>query len=98
MEGGVRRVEDHAQRRGRGGIDQRRRNWELTTNLFVTVVRTGGDLKLIAWHISDDANTITRKGEATGGAISRVTIVPTGALSADNPPPPDQLSKPSHGA
>jgi WD40 repeat protein len=62
---------------------------ELTTNLFVTVVRTGGDLKLIAWHISDDANTITRKGEATGGAVSRVTIVPTG------PNPRDSLLTPA---
>jgi hypothetical protein len=60
---------------------------ELTTNLFVTVVRTGGDLKLIAWQIDDDANTITRKGEATGGAVSRVTIVPTGPVNSDHPDP-----------
>jgi len=44
--------------------------------LVVTAVRAGsGDLKLIAWSVSNDGAQIKRTGDASAGPVSEVTIV-----------------------
>lgn len=45
----------------------------------VTAIRTGsGDLKLIAWQVSDNGNAITRRGDADAGSVKTVAVASRG--------------------
>lgn len=47
----------------------------LSGSMLVTAARTAsGQLKLVVWQISSDANTVTRLGERLAGAVQLVTL------------------------
>lgn len=46
---------------------------------LITAVRDGdGDLKVVAWDVSADGNTITRKGDAQAGGVSQIACCDLG--------------------